>query len=449
MMMIGRNCTGHTVSLLHPPPHELLLNDDDPHRRLSFPRAPLLEKRIIVGDVAAKTPSQLAPLSCIAPSSPSPPPPTPQLSRSTSSDSRDELPSSPSPPTPSRLHHYRLARLPQMDPKSSADTPTIPSSNSAAAVFSYQSPSSLSTSLDPPVSRSSTTTTTTTTTPTATAAAPPPKRNPYPCPLAQQYGCPDRFTTSGHAARHAKKHTGRKEAICPECHKAFTRKDNMEQHRRTHQNPKKSASNSVDEPRLRKPPVANRPSARQRATSRSSSDANVLAAAVAGTSLSGTSLSGTSLSGTSLSAVAQSPLPPPPPQPQPQQRQRQRQMPPILPSDAGTYYSSPDPGPVPSLPVAPAPSLAHRDAINPDSAPSTGTPAVHPDPDVAIAFPSQHTHHRAFASPALDRLAWVACQRSLHRREESGSSESEEDSGRSGEEENGRCDGGRQMLSGL
>lgn len=62
------------------------------------------------------------------------------------------------------------------------------------------------------------------------------KKNSYPCPMAKQFGCTDFFTTSGHAARHAKKHTGKKDAYCPECNKAFTRKDNMEQHRRTHQN---------------------------------------------------------------------------------------------------------------------------------------------------------------------------------------------------------------------
>lgn len=62
------------------------------------------------------------------------------------------------------------------------------------------------------------------------------KKNNYPCPLARQLGCNDLFTTSGHAARHAKKHTGKKDALCPECNKAFTRKDNMEQHRRTHRN---------------------------------------------------------------------------------------------------------------------------------------------------------------------------------------------------------------------
>lgn len=68
------------------------------------------------------------------------------------------------------------------------------------------------------------------------AVRPPPvRKSHYPCPLAKQLGCTDLFTTSGHAARHAKKHTGKKDALCPECNKAFTRKDNMEQHRRTHQ----------------------------------------------------------------------------------------------------------------------------------------------------------------------------------------------------------------------
>lgn len=71
--------------------------------------------------------------------------------------------------------------------------------------------------------------------PAASSANIRPKKNSYPCPMAKQYGCSDYFTTSGHAARHAKKHTGKKDAFCPECNKAFTRKDNMEQHRRTHQ----------------------------------------------------------------------------------------------------------------------------------------------------------------------------------------------------------------------
>jgi hypothetical protein len=73
------------------------------------------------------------------------------------------------------------------------------------------------------------------------SANPRSKKNSYPCPVAKQYSCSDYFTTSGHAARHAKKHTGKKDAFCPECNKAFTRKDNMEQHRRTHQSGRNAA----------------------------------------------------------------------------------------------------------------------------------------------------------------------------------------------------------------
>jgi hypothetical protein len=58
----------------------------------------------------------------------------------------------------------------------------------------------------------------------------------YPCPHAAKYNCSDTFTTSGHAARHGKKHTGEKNIHCPVCDKAFTRKDNMKQHERTHRN---------------------------------------------------------------------------------------------------------------------------------------------------------------------------------------------------------------------
>lgn len=80
----------------------------------------------------------------------------------------------------------------------------------------------------------------------------PPKKNQYPCPMAKQVGCTDFFTTSGHAARHAKKHTGKKDAFCPECNKAFTRKDNMEQHRRTHQNGRGGSRASNDDSKVKK-----------------------------------------------------------------------------------------------------------------------------------------------------------------------------------------------------
>ncbi|KAF7594132.1 hypothetical protein BBP40_010131 [Aspergillus hancockii] len=60
------------------------------------------------------------------------------------------------------------------------------------------------------------------------------RKNKYPCPFAASHNCSATFTTSGHAARHGKKHTGEKSVHCPICNKAFTRKDNMKQHIRTH-----------------------------------------------------------------------------------------------------------------------------------------------------------------------------------------------------------------------
>jgi len=60
---------------------------------------------------------------------------------------------------------------------------------------------------------------------TQAAPKPAPKKNKYPCPHAQRFNCADTFTTSG----------GEKNILCPDCSKAFTRKDNMKQHQRTHQ----------------------------------------------------------------------------------------------------------------------------------------------------------------------------------------------------------------------
>ena len=77
------------------------------------------------------------------------------------------------------------------------------------------------------------------------AADTPPKKNKYPCPYASSHRCAATFTTSGHAARHGKKHTGEKGVHCPVCNKAFTRKDNMKQHERTHKG-SASGSNSDD-----------------------------------------------------------------------------------------------------------------------------------------------------------------------------------------------------------
>lgn len=103
---------------------------------------------------------------------------------------------------------------------------SYPSSDSAVAL----SPplSSITTPIIPPSASS----TSTATTPTNSSSKPIKKK--YPCPHATRYSCRDTFTTSGHAARHGKKHTGEKNILCPTCHKAFTRKDNMKQHERTH-----------------------------------------------------------------------------------------------------------------------------------------------------------------------------------------------------------------------
>jgi hypothetical protein len=66
----------------------------------------------------------------------------------------------------------------------------------------------------------------------------------HPCGLAAKTGCDKMFTTSGHAARHAKVHTGEKETPCPECGKHFARVDNMKQHLKTHKKDGRSRSNS-------------------------------------------------------------------------------------------------------------------------------------------------------------------------------------------------------------
>lgn len=78
------------------------------------------------------------------------------------------------------------------------------------------------------------------------------QKNKYPCPYAASHGCAATFTTSGHAARHGKKHTGEKSVHCPICNKAFTRKDNMKQHirtHRTHSDEMRSTSEPEAEPR--------------------------------------------------------------------------------------------------------------------------------------------------------------------------------------------------------
>lgn len=61
------------------------------------------------------------------------------------------------------------------------------------------------------------------------------RKHQYICPYAASLACTARFTTSSHAARHGRKHTGIKSFQCPACNKTFSRRDNMKQHYRTHQ----------------------------------------------------------------------------------------------------------------------------------------------------------------------------------------------------------------------
>lgn len=192
-------------------------------------------------------------------------PQTPQLVRSESSDSRTL--DTPSPLTPHfssfdhlASHHpqqptfYCVKPQYKMDDAQATIYPPIPE---ARAAMPYPMPSAQQQpSAQPhPVYRTSTSPQSEpsrVSTVSSVGSKPAPKKNQYPCPMAKQYNCSDFFTTSGHAARHAKKHTGKKDAFCPECNKAFTRKDNMEQHRRTHQNVRGPAKVNTDN-RVKKP----------------------------------------------------------------------------------------------------------------------------------------------------------------------------------------------------
>lgn len=103
-------------------------------------------------------------------------------------------------------------------------------------------------------------------------ANPPTKKNKYPCPYAASHQCTATFTTSGHAARHGKKHTGEKGVHCPVCNKAFTRKDNMKQHERTHKG-SASGSNSDDTNHKRSKAAITKEAARAKKASSEASQA--------------------------------------------------------------------------------------------------------------------------------------------------------------------------------
>lgn len=218
--MDGKNSSGRRISLLND-------NAEPPHQPVRLPS--------ISPSLRSRTSSYT--------SSPIGSPPTPRLVRSDSSDSAAMQ--TPSPVTP----EFGFEGLPPPQsmaspvfasasffpaqkelssayppiPQNAGPLPYHPANPSQAAYFRpQQSTESRNTSA-------------------SATANPRSKKNSYPCPMAKQFNCNDYFTTSGHAARHAKKHTGKKDAFCPECNKAFTRKDNMEQHRRTHQSGRNAA----------------------------------------------------------------------------------------------------------------------------------------------------------------------------------------------------------------
>ncbi|KAJ8608593.1 hypothetical protein MRB53_039560 [Persea americana] len=230
----------------------------------------------------------------------------------------------------------------------------------------------------------------TTTANNAKSAAP--KKNSYPCPMAKQFNCNDYFTTSGHAARHAKKHTGKKDAFCPECNKAFTRKDNMEQHRRTHQNGR-GAGRSTDD-KVKK------------STKAPAKKATVLKAEPA-----------------LVEAAVEQQL-------QQQQQQAQdelavaaqlqaitaAQQPPfdaaLLPSPTGPYFlSTLDPGPIPSLPM---PAMNDMSTTRPSLYRSNMTTSLDYIPPMLI---DPETLNYSYPSPGLSNgLNSLALAASEHRR---------------------------------
>ena len=176
---------------------------------------------------------------------------SPRLIRHHSSSSFDPVTESGRAPSPgSSVCSYDYATSScgsyfQPNPSSASDSYFPPSSSTAlsehvrsATSPDPPSPSSINTFKDSPSTStisSFPSSNTTTTAPTASAKRGV-RKNKYPCPYAASHNCSSTFTTSGHAARHGKKHTGEKSVHCPICNKAFTRKDNMKQHIRTHRN---------------------------------------------------------------------------------------------------------------------------------------------------------------------------------------------------------------------
>ncbi|GAB1736866.1 hypothetical protein NU219Hw_g8892t1 [Hortaea werneckii] len=364
--MDGRNCTGRTISLLNDssdatktaPPSTSLAHNTTTSQTRSSSYYPSHPAKIQLPPLTAHSRAS----SCA--STPSLSPQTPQLLRSFSSEGRGAL-STPSPLTPTssygfdqtasqqhRSHPQHYYALPQhmyakMDDQNGPSMyPPIPD---ATGAMPYPMPMPQQLAPQPPMqtqqqhqqqqyrastSPSSEPSRVSNVSNPASAAKAPPKKNQYPCPMAKQVGCTDFFTTSGHAARHAKKHTGKKDAICPDCNKAFTRKDNMEQHRRTHQNGR--TGRSSDDNKVKKAKAAPKKAVK--------SDAQLEAAVE--------QLAEPAQDGGESQPPVQQPMPPQMSAPMPQPIDQSLMM---QPPNAGMPYflgNSLDTGPVPPLPMA-------------------------------------------------------------------------------------------------
>ena len=253
------NASGRKVSLL---------NDEPPAYTSSYPQPPLSDhsRKSSYSTQMSRDESESSQHSSLASPSYSPRP-TPQLLRFHSASSQETL-LTPSPMTPnypfdpldqSKIVHQRDPYNRSMGPYYTAQTQDgmqqpyyhvpnrtdhiigdiyPPLETSVQTQFAYATPE-LSAPISPSSSIQAPGTATSSASQTASTSntnTPKIGKKKYPCPHATRYQCYDTFTTSGHAARHGKKHTGEKNIRCPTCDKAFTRKDNMKQHERTHKN---------------------------------------------------------------------------------------------------------------------------------------------------------------------------------------------------------------------
>ncbi|KIW06835.1 uncharacterized protein PV09_02515 [Verruconis gallopava] len=383
--MDGRNALGRRISLLNEPV-ESLDAADVPGRPARLTSLAFRHSRT----------SSFA-------SSPNSSPPTPELVRSDSSDS-SAMNRTPSPTTPNYIDYSGLQPTsksseaafqattsaffnPQVDP-SVANYPPIPPQH--AAQFTYPAPPAIapqpqgssSSSQGPhphphphphaqgPASLSDAASSSTSKGPAKQAT----KKNSYPCPLAKQFNCNDHFTTSGHAARHAKKHTGKKDAFCPECNKAFTRKDNMEQHRRTHQNGRNAAKSTGES-------AAKRQKTSKRANSSTTTTHNAAAAS--------DKHSSASLAQSTHTTMTAAP----------------GMLDPSLPHSPASSFGFPEP----TFSGALNPSIMHQypDPMMPFSAPFPGSPTMLVDPALGGQMPNGMAN-------GLDTLAMAAAKRDEH-----------------------------------